>query len=256
MGSKVGHRNTGYTSNAGDSASWADLGARSELSWHLSDMADQSPAVEPAENFERVTPMELSKNPKPSDLHSQRPVTPERRQPSAEEGPTVCYSGALSSPRARCVYPPGEAQRASGEGGTTVTYETVNGECVMVTRKVVRPSPVAIPTPSSVLHGFVRAGHVKGSINAVETEIERQVREKAEKLKAKKDATDARRRARSEQRERREAEQEDEDRGRVDEEEIEQRFEAGLSADQANRTKFDNDPATTSIAAVLTGSPA
>ncbi len=55
-------------------------------------------------------------------------MTPERPQPSAEEEPAVCYSGAPSSPRARRVYPPGEAQRASGEGGTTVTYETVNGE--------------------------------------------------------------------------------------------------------------------------------
>ncbi len=52
----------------------------------------------------------------------------------------------------------------------------------------------------------------------------------------------AQRSAKIEQRERRETEQEDEDYGRVDEEEIEQHFEAGLSADQADRAKSDNDP--------------
>ena len=116
----------------------------------------------------------------------------------------------------------------------------------MVTRKIVRPSPTAIPAPpsssTSVLPGFVRAGYVKGSVHILETEIERRARIEAEELLAIQIAKVARRRARSEERERREAQQEDEDRSWIDGERTEQRPKAGLSEDQANRAKFDNEP--------------
>ncbi len=88
--------------------------------------------------------------------------------PKAKEEPTVCYSGAPSSPRVRCVNPHGEAQRTSGEDGTTVTFDTLNVEQVMGTRHFVRPSLVAISAPTSTLPGFVREGYVKGIMNAHE----------------------------------------------------------------------------------------
>ncbi len=78
-------------------------------------MASRVPNSEPADKFERVSPYAAWRSAKPQNLHAQRPVTPERTPPVANDAPRTSYSGGPPSSSARCVPTLVESQRARVE---------------------------------------------------------------------------------------------------------------------------------------------
>ncbi len=140
-------------------------------------MNSRTPKPDSEENFERIEPQAEWREPKPQNLHNQRPLTPERKAtpPTMVEPQRPCYSGGPSSTRSRCVSPLGVSQRECVEGDRVRYEHDREGNTYIVTesRKRVSASATAVATPSQeaqdrVLGYFVREGHVSTAIKEKE----------------------------------------------------------------------------------------